>query len=80
MHTYVKEDKYTWVYLGRTSLSLSDNTPFSLKELNEVLGGNLNGLLPKLKMHCWKVMKLAAAKNPFLKKRKWNIDTAYASQ
>lgn len=50
------------------ALSWGFNTPKSLKTLNGRFGGNLNSLAPKLKRHCWKLMKDAAGKNPFLEK------------
>lgn len=61
-------------YLGKICLSSSSKWAWSLKFSNCLsLGGNLNGLLPKLNLHCWNDMKLAAAKNPDLKTRCWLI-------
>lgn len=53
--------------LGRMTLSSSVRWAKELKQENWTpLGGNLNGERPKLNSHCWKVMKLAAAKKPDL--------------
>lgn len=55
-------------YRGNTTLSSGLRTAWSLKFWNFLSrGGKRNGSLPKLKRHCWKDMKLAAAKKPDLK-------------
>jgi len=54
-------------YLGKICFASSSKCAWSLKFSNCLShGGNLNGLLPKLNLHCWNDMKLAAAKNPDL--------------
>lgn len=63
-------------YFGRMILSSSERYACWLKDENSrSVGGYLKGVAPKLKEHCWWDMKLAAAKNPFLrenKKTRWN--------
>ena len=54
-------------HLGRMTFWSSDSSPNSLNVLYLiVVGGCLNGVAPKLNWHCWKDMKLAAAKIPCL--------------
>lgn len=56
-----------YILLGTTFFCSSVRCPWSLKDENGLsVGGYLNGSLPKLNLHCWNAMKLAAAKKPNL--------------
>ena len=57
-------------YLGSITLSSDGISAYSLNVLKGRLGGYLNGVMPKLNRHCWKDMKLAAAKKPVLERGK----------
>jgi len=50
--------------LGKITRSSSVKCARSLNVWNWAGGGNTKGRSPKLNRHCWKDMKLAAAKNP----------------
>ena len=54
---------------GRITFSSSDSPGWSLNTLNWDEGGWRNGLQPKLNSHCWNDMKLAAGKNPQLRRQ-----------
>jgi hypothetical protein len=57
-----------FIFLLKLTLSDGSIAPNSLKTLNGRFGGCLNGSEPKLKRHCWKLMKDAAGKKPVLRK------------
>ena len=80
-HFIIPEFYFTRImitHLGKITFSSSDSLPWLLKHWKSLFGGYLNGEAPKLNSHCWKDMKLAAAKKPVLKHHKQGMSVTHA--